>query len=164
MSRVVKWLTGRTFTLVGAVYISLFSFLLGLLIAPELLSQKVSTRAAHLSSHEHHHKALAHTAQPVPKVQLNVEPDGASGWRLHLALSNFTFTPEAVNQDNKFNTGHAHLYVNGKKQARLYAADYYLHHLPVGENTLKVTLNANSHALWSTPEGIIADTAVVTVE
>lgn len=161
MKMIIKWLTGRTFTFIGAVYISLFSFLFGLLIAPGLLSPQLNTRTA---QHEHHHKTLAHTARPAPKVQLNVEPDGVSGWRLHLALNHFTFTPEAVNKDNKFNTGHAHLYVNGKKQARLYASDYYLPHLPVGENTLKVTLNANSHALWSTPEGIIAATAVVTVE
>lgn len=89
------------------------------------------------------------TELPVPTVSIELHPD-ASGYNLHLAANNFRFTPENVNRENVPNEGHAHLYINGEKIARLYSE---WHHLPramfrQGLNRVRVLLNANDHSAW----------------
>ena len=51
-----------------------------------------------------------------------------------------------VNQPHAANVGHAHLYLNGVKVARLYGTAYHLSDLPDGQHTITVTLNTNDHS------------------
>lgn len=94
-----------------------------------------------------HHEPLAVDADAAPAVSLSVRPDPASGWNLHLVTDNFRFAPESAGGAHVPGEGHAHLYVNGGKVARLYAGWAHLDELPPGA-TITVTLNANDHRVY----------------
>ena len=88
--------------------------------------------------------------RPYPSVTIELEADPVDGYNLHLVTRNFEFTPEAVNEELVPNQGHAHLFLNGVKVARLYSE---WRHLPKalfeeGVNRLEVVLNANDHSTW----------------
>jgi len=94
---------------------------------------------------------------------LIVTPDEAGGWNIHVATSRFRFAPERVNQGHRPGEGHAHLYVNGRKIARLYASWFHLDSLPPGTHTLRVELNSNDHRPLMHQGQIIEDTVTLTV-
>lgn len=84
----------------------------------------------------------------VPRVSIELHEDALAGYNLEVKVSNFEFAPEHVNGNVKENEGHAHVYVNGTKYARLYGSWM---HLPAAlftakENEVRVTLNANDHS------------------
>lgn len=82
----------------------------------------------------------------VPTIlQLHLEKDKMSGWNLWIETQNFTFTPSNVNQAHLAGQGHAHLYINGQKYARLYSPHFHLPELIAAENEIRVTLNTNGH-------------------
>ncbi|WP_163847178.1 hypothetical protein [Pseudooceanicola aestuarii] len=88
---------------------------------------------------------------PVPGVTHLMFPDIMGGYNVQILVRDFRFTPANINRDPQDNEGHAHIYVNGVKVARVYS-DWY--HLPAefvqpGENEVKVTLNANDHGEWA---------------
>ncbi|NUN11126.1 hypothetical protein HUU53_00585 [Candidatus Micrarchaeota archaeon] len=81
-----------------------------------------------------------------PTIQLMVTQDFNGGWNLHLITSNFIFAPENAGGQNFAGQGHAHLYVDGEKIARIYSDWYYLPPLSEGKHELTVTLNTNDHS------------------
>lgn len=85
-------------------------------------------------------------AERVPGLALELRPDAESGWNLHLRTSRFRFAPDKVNQAPVLGEGHAHLYLDGQKLARLYGPWTHLPPLPPGRHRLRVTLNGNDHA------------------
>lgn len=93
--------------------------------------------------------------QPVPTVTHLVFPDMMDGYNVQILTQNFRFTPASINRDVVENEGHAHLYVNGKKIARLYSNWVHVPSslLAPGRNTVSVTLNANDHSDWAV-EGV----------
>ena len=125
--------------------------------------------------HDHHGEGQGHhgegvhgtlaipEGQPLPKLQLSLEPDAIKGWNLQLQVENFEFAPERVNQTSLTTEGHAHLYINGKKITRLYGPWYYLSSLPTGDNELRVELNANGHERLAVEGEPIEATLQVTV-
>ncbi len=94
-----------------------------------------------------HHSVLelSTSETPVPRISLLAERDPHSGWNLQLFAQNFRFMPEAVNQDAQPGSGHAHLYVDGGKRARLYGPWFHLPDLGKGTHQIRVTLNSNDH-------------------
>ncbi len=111
---------------------------------------------------EHKHgKMEVPQGEAVPTVDLVVYKDAKKGWNLEAKVTNFTFAPEKVNAAPEPGEGHAHLFVNGKKITRLYGSWYYLENLEPGENRVKVTLNANNHADWTSKGKVIEDTEIV---
>lgn len=115
--------------------------------------------------HHHVHRTLEVPAgRPVPALDLVVTQDPVSGWNLQLQTENFRFAPENVNHSSLFNEGHAHLYVNGEKIARIYSNWYHLSELPPGRNEIRVTLNANGHEALTHKGVAIEDTEIVEVE
>ena len=115
------------------------------------------------SAHHHHHTLEIPPGQPVPEVDLVVYPDAKKGWNLEIKTENFQFSPQEVNQAHQPNQGHAHLYVNGEKIARLYGNWYYLEELAPGTNEIKVTLNSNSHEDFAFQGEKIEDLEVIEV-
>lgn len=102
--------------------------------------------AAHDHASHDHSALLALPPGPdAPRLDFDLLPDGLSGWNLRLRTANFRFAPENVNRDHVPGEGHAHVYVNGEKRARLYGPWFHLGPLPKGAVTVRVTLNANSH-------------------
>lgn len=96
------------------------------------------------------YKALEHprfeiaNGQAVPSIMIHANQDPHGGWNLHLMTENFKFTPENAGGSDILGEGHAHLYINGKKHARVYGNWIHVA-LPSGTNKVRVTLNTNSH-------------------
>ena len=98
------------------------------------------------------HPLVEHPAsEPVPFLRVHMAADAMDGFNLYLETRNFRFTPERVDTVNIANEGHAHLYLNGQKTARLYSP---WHHVPAaalrdGINRLEVEFSSNDHSTWS---------------
>ena len=108
------------------------------------------TVMADMPDHQHPPRNVAVDA-PLPSVTHLVFPDAMDGYNVQIMPLNFTFTPAAINRAVRDNEGHAHIYVNGIKIARVYGRWV---HLPFalfqpGENEVRVTLNANDHSEWA---------------
>ncbi len=103
------------------------------------------------SQHDHGQLEVTDFGQntPLPSVKFSIEEDAMSGWNIHIETHNFHFTPEKINDDAISNEGHAHLYVDDFKMARLYSNWYHLKTLTPGEHTVRISLNANDHSEWS---------------
>ena len=98
----------------------------------------------------------------IPSVSFKVMPDSMSGWNIHIETQNFRFTPENINSDAAANEGHAHIYVDGFKMARIYSNWYHLKKLTPGEHIVRISLNANDHSNWSHQGEAIHATQTVT--
>jgi hypothetical protein len=84
----------------------------------------------------------------VPAINGSLQQDPTGTWLLKLETNNFQFTPEKIGESQTgYYEGHAHLYINDKKMNRLYGHYYNINVLEPGAYTIKVTLNANNHAV-----------------
>ena len=97
------------------------------------------------------HDIIIETAglSSIPSVELFIEKDGHSGWNLFLATENFEFSPEHCGEEHMMGYGHAHLYINDQKVARLYSPWYHLADLDPGTYEFRVSLNGNNHGLYT---------------
>jgi hypothetical protein len=113
----------------------------------------------------HDHSTLLENGEgPAPTIDIALIKDTAAGWNLHVMTENFVFAPRSVNQEHVPNSGHAHVYVNGKKLARLYGPWMHIGELPNGEVTVSVSLNANTHSPLAV-DGVPVEAAkTITVE
>ena len=100
--------------------------------------------ASHVFEQGHQH-GLLEVAEAVPRLAVALVPDASSGWNLHLQVHNFAFAPTLANGPHQPGMGHAHIYVDGKKQARVYAPWFHLPTLGPGQHQLRVVLNSNDH-------------------
>ena len=114
------------------------------------------------------HQAMSHgnydisQEAVIPKIMdFKVLKDPMSGWNLFIQTSNFRFTPENVNQAHQVGEGHAHLYINGQKFARIYGPFFHLPDLAGDQNEIKVTLNAKGHENLAIKETPIEKSVVV---
>jgi hypothetical protein len=122
------------------------------------------SQAEMAAMHQHPPLAVSQDA-PVPTVTHLVFPDPMGGYNVQILTRNFQFTPANINRDPKDNEGHAHIYINDVKYARIYS-DWF--NLPAsallpGENQVKVTLNSNNHSEWSVDDIPISSTVSVVV-
>lgn len=116
-------------------------------------------------------QAPAHTGKVVvpdssvaPAVRLEALKDELAGWNLHVETQNFSFAPEKFGQEHTPGKGHAHLFADGRKRARLYSPWHHIDTLTPGSHTIIVTLNANNHDIYYRDGQVIADTLRLTVE
>jgi hypothetical protein len=82
-------------------------------------------------------------------VAMQVELDAKGGYNVRIVPTGFAFAPENVNGDHVEGEGHAHLYVDGEKIARVYGEWFHLDALSAGEHSIDATLNANTHAEYA---------------
>lgn len=115
-------------------------------------------------SHGAHPMKEIEQGKPIPTVAIEAIRDSKDGYNIHVITTNYTFTPETVGGTARANTGHAHLYVNDVKVARLYGSWFNLGNasLATGENRIKVTLNADDHSEWARDGEHIAAEVIVT--
>lgn len=92
---------------------------------------------------------------PTLKLQVYALADGS--FNLQLQTSNFTFTPQNIDMAPVNGEGHAHLYVDGVKLARLYGEWHHLPTLPPDVEVLTVSLYANNHQAFAVNGALIAD-------
>lgn len=142
-----------------------FAVVLTLLLVPYAYGamQRYERALAETPSHEHPPVELT-APTPIPTVTLTVQQDPIDGWNLHLATTNFRFSPDGVGGPPVPGEGHAHLYLNDEKIARLYGNWYHIPALPPGTYTLRVTLHANNHGMFLHEGAPIADTYLLTIE
>ena len=98
---------------------------------------------------------------PGVKIRLVKDAHSRGAVNLFLDIRNFRFAPEEVNKTSKINEGHAHLYLNGRKLTRLYAASYFMDKLPKGDLEIRVTLNTNMHEDLSYKGKLVQDVVVL---
>ncbi len=96
-------------------------------------------------------------------VSIKVTPDAMKGHNLIVRTRAFRFAPEHASGTHVAGEGHAHLYVDGVKQTRLYGPAFYLGDLKPGRHTIRVTLNANDHRDYRRGGKALAAQATVTV-
>jgi len=126
--------------------LSILFFAPAIVTAQQTQDHSNHEHAEHKHDHMHHAKIETSALEQRPTVKLEVFKDSAAGWNLHLITENFIFAPEKINQVANGNEGHAHIYVNGKKIARLYGSWYHLSGLAQGSHLIRVSLNANDHS------------------
>jgi putative intracellular protease/amidase len=115
---------------------------------PATMVMGADTHAAGADMHMHTGLNVASWAQ-TPSVKLVVHEDSMGGWNLEIQPQNFRFAPEHVGGAVVANEGHAHLYLDGAKIARVYGNWFNLSAAAVkgsGVHQLRVTLNANDHS------------------
>ena len=120
----------------------------------------------HMHSDDHDHgyeKIEIPEAMAVPRVNIEVNQDPQSGWNVHVTTENFRFAPENSGLEHYPGEGHAHLYVDGQKIARLYAKWYHIEELSSGQHEITVTLNANNHSEYAVNGESISASAIVVV-
>jgi hypothetical protein len=92
----------------------------------------------------------------VPTVSFTLTKDTLDGYDLHVTTTNFTLTPQNINQTPVVDQGHFHFYIDGT----LYVVfgDWYhipSTELPPGKHTVTVSLNANDHSVfWANGQNI----------
>jgi hypothetical protein len=139
------------FLIGGALAVTLMTFLPSQQVETQNTGQaSESSMLDRMEMHDHPLFAVAENL-PVPSVTHLMFPDVMGGFNIQILVRNFEFTPTAINREPKYNSGHAHVYVNGVKYARVYSTWFHLptSALKPGENFVKVTLNANNHSEWA---------------
>ena len=97
----------------------------------------------------------------VPGIEIELIEGLHGGWNLHLMTQNFVFSPENEGKAHVDGVGHAHLYINGEKVARLYGPWYHIKDLPKGKHKIKVALTSNNHSEYAVDGTPVADTMVL---
>jgi len=115
----------------------------------------------HADLHHDHTPVDASDWPQKPSISLIVNKDSMSGWNLQIVVNHFAFSPERVNTASVAGEGHAHLYIDGKKHARLYSPWFHLNDLEPGTHTITATLNANDHGHLVVDGNAVAATVVV---
>lgn len=111
------------------------------------MSHDMGHADVHDASGAHSHEPIElGTTDSVPTVSLVVLKDPVGGWNAHVSTTNFRFAPEHASLNHISGEGHAHLYVDGQKIARLYSEWFHIASLSAGTHKITVSLNANDHA------------------
>lgn len=84
-------------------------------------------------------------AATAPMVDLQVIPLEDGGYNIRVQTMNFIFAPHHVGMEATDGEGHAHLYVDEVKVARLYGEWFHLEALPDDAKMVSVGLYANNH-------------------
>lgn len=98
-------------------------------------------------------------------VSVHVVPDAHStgGLNVRIDTTGFAFAPLSVNGEHVPGEGHAHIYVDGVKVARVYGPWFFLGGLAAGEHEVRVTLTSNAHQPYVADGEPVESTVVVTV-
>lgn len=99
-------------------------------------------------------EAHTHQAAPTLAVTHTLAKDDLT---LKIAVTNFTFSLENMGKDNKHGEGHVHLYLDGKKIAKVFEPSYVLKDIPSGKHEVKVELAHNNHESYGVSESFSVD-------
>ena len=113
--------------------------------------------------HDHETAFEVPTGTAAPAVGIAVRRDAMTGWNVELSIENFTFAPERASGAHQMGEGHAHLYVDGAKVARLYGPWFHIAALSPGVHTIEVKLSTNDHAIYAVNGREVSASARVTV-
>lgn len=108
-------------------------------------------------------KIILTDVEEAPTVKINVFPDPVGGYNVRLSTQRFVFAPQNSGKEDVTGEGHAHLYVDGIKIARVYGEWFHIPGLATGTRVIRASLNGNSHAAYYLNQEPIADTVTITV-
>ncbi|MGP4009996.1 hypothetical protein [Streptomyces sp. 4N124] len=99
-----------------------------------------------------------------PEVGIEVQPDADEGWDVRLTVHNFRFSPPGSKAEAVPGRGLAHLFVDGRRIARLRAPEYRLAADLVQRGTHHVTarLYADDGTVWAVDGEPVESTADIT--
>ena len=92
-----------------------------------------------------HSTPLEMSGDAMPYLDLQLMPLADGSFNVRVQTMNFTFAPQKVDSEPTDGEGHAHLYIDGEKIARIYGEWYHLATLPEDAEMVSVTLYANNH-------------------
>jgi len=102
------------------------------------------------SHNKHEHNRIVRVAQDnAPTLAVSVKPMHGAHWVLELETGNFVFAEAHQDGPHVMGEGHAHLYINGEKIARLFSTEFRLPDLPPGKHEIVVGLYSNDHAAYA---------------
>jgi len=78
---------------------------------------------------------------PTPKLDFAMVQTGPDAVRVTLDLENISLVELCSGEDQGRAKGHAHIFLNGKKQGSFYILDHTLENLPAGVHTVTVSIN-----------------------
>lgn len=118
--------------------------------------------------------AVAHTGDArmwdgKKKATINViaKKDMMSGYNIHIKTKNFKWAPARASMAHRAGEGHAHIYLDGVKVARVYGEWFHLAtsnlNLSPGEHVIRVDLNGNDHVPYMVGEKLLEDTVSITM-
>ena len=147
------------------IYLAIGSLFLGVLIAPifrDVPDNPVPAAASQsMEMSQEMHTMREVEPENAPKLSMIISKDPMQGWNLVLQTQDFEFSPEEAGKDFVPNTGHAHLYINGMKTARIYSHYYHFPDLPPGQHTVTVSLSGNDHSYYMVNNARIETEAVI---
>ena len=110
-----------------------------------------------ITSHSEFHKnsIILNEKDLIPTIKAELQKDPISGFNLYLITSNFRFSPELAGLKHKNGMGHAHLYIDGHKIARIYSNWHHIKEIPDGAKEITVTLNSNDHMAFVFKSAVI---------
>ncbi len=149
------------------IYLALGSMLFGVLIAPmfrdvpERQIMQTAEKEMTLEAGMMMHATRDVPAATAPAITMTVTKDASDGWNIFLEIENFTFDPKMESDPDAPGSGHAHLYVDGKKMARLYSPYFHLADMAPGQHEIIVALSSNDHAYYTVQGNRIEARAMV---
>lgn len=102
------------------------------------------TEAAVEEGHSHQHA-------PTLAVTHTLNQDDLE---LKMAVTHFTFSLENMGKENRPGEGHVHLYLDGKKVAKVFEPAYVLKDIPSGKHEVLVELAQNNHESYGVTQRI----------
>lgn len=93
--------------------------------------------------------AHVHQQAPTLSVQHSLQQDDL---HLQLAVTNFSFSLEHMGKENKQGEGHVHLYLDGKKVAKIFEPQFVLKDIAAGKHDVMVELAHNNHESYGVQE------------
>lgn len=76
---------------------------------------------------------------------------------LYLKVTHFTFSLEHMGHDKKYGEGHAHLYIDSKKAAKIFGTHYIYSGIPEGRHEVVVELAHNDHSSYGVKQSFTID-------
>ena len=116
----------------------------------------------HADGQMHDHGAPLEVAtDKAPVVDLQLIPLSDGSYNVRVQTMNFTFAPQNVDGAPVEGEGHAHLYVDDEKVARIYGEWFHLSSLPEDAQQVVVSLYANNHQSLTMDGVPISDVVMV---
>ncbi len=112
--------------------------------APEDGAESTDDEVHDMGAMEHSMDGMEMQHTPVEasqemNVKLNVYKDIFSGYSIQLIVNGLIFTPENAGKQHIDGEGHAHIYIDGEKIARVYGTSFHLGNiLSEGEHEIKL--------------------------
>jgi hypothetical protein len=97
--------------------------------------------------HEQHQK-------PTLKVTHRVQ---GRDLHLHMSVTGFAFSLENMGKENRYGEGHVHLYLDGRKVAKVFANHYVYANIPIGRHAVVVELAHNNHESYGVKQSFLID-------